>query len=85
MVIKNDTDRIKVRTGIKCYLTMKNKGTAREIFNFLMDCNLKLRVRITPNIVAQEIKYCMATPNQNFLKLNFEKNKTNTKVYYLEE
>lgn len=82
MVI-SDNDKIKIRTAVKCYLAIKGKATARQLVDFINSCDLKLHCRINSQILALELKYCMTAPNSNFLKIGFEKDVKNTRVYYL--
>ena len=79
-----DIDKAKIRTAVKCYLKLKGKGTAKQLNEFIQSCDLRLHCRINPQILALELKYCMTAPNQNFLRIKFEKDKTNTRVYYLD-
>ena len=80
----NDIDRTKVRTAAKCYLTIYKKGTARQIFDFLMKCDLRLRGNLTVSELARELSYCCKT--KNFLDITFEKRqRDNFNYYYLED
>ena len=79
----SDTDKLKIRTAVKCYLYLNNKATARQLVEFINGCNLRLQCRLTSQILALVLKYCMTNPNKNFLKIGFEKDKTRRRVYYL--
>lgn len=81
----SDIDKVKIRTAVKCYLYLNKKATARQLDEFIQSCNLRLHCRLNPNILALELKYCMTQPNQNFLRIGFKKDKTNRRVYYLED
>ncbi len=80
----SDMDKVKIRTAVKCYLKINKKATARQLVDFINDCDLRLHCRLNSQILALELKYCMTAPNSNFLKLGFEKDKTRRRVYYLE-
>lgn len=80
----NDIDKTKIRTAAKCFLLMKKKATAKQIFDYILQCDLKLRGNLTTNELARELTYCSKT--KNFVNLNAEiKKNTNTRYYYLEE
>ena len=79
-----DIDKAKIRTAVKCYLTINRKATAKQLVDFINECDLKLHCRLNSQILALELKYCMTNPNKNFLKISFEKDKTRRRVYYLE-
>ena len=81
----SDVDKIKIRTAVKCYLKLRHKATAKQLVEFINSCDLRLHCRLNSNILALELKYCMTAPNSNFLKIRFEKDVRNTRVYYLEE
>ena len=81
----SDNDKIKVRTAVKCYLAINQKATAKQLVDFINRCDLKLQCRLNSQILALELKYCMTKPNHNFLNITFKKDKTRTRVYYLEE
>ena len=78
-----DIDKAKIRTAVKCYLKIKGKATAKQLNEFIQSCDLRLQCRLNPNILALQLKYCMTVPNQNFLKIDYDVDKTNTRVYYL--
>ena len=80
----NDIDKLKIRTACKCYLRIKGKATAKQLVEFINDCDLRLQCRLTSQILAIELKYCMTLPNKNFLKIGFDKDKAGRRVYYLE-
>ena len=80
----SDVDKLKIRTACKCYLNIKGKATAKQLVEFINDCDLRLQCRLTSQILAIELKYCMTQPNKNFLKIGFDKDKTGRRVYYLE-
>ena len=80
----SDVDKLKIRTACKCYLNIKGKATAKQLVEFINDCDLRLQCRLTSQILAIELKYCMTQPNKNFLKICFDKDKTGRRVYYLE-
>lgn len=79
-----DIDKAKIRTAVKCYLKLNGNATARQLNEFIQSVDLRLHCRLNPSILALELKYCMTAPNQNFLTIGFKKDKTNTRVYYLE-
>lgn len=78
-----DIDKAKIRTAVKCYLKIKGKATAKQLNEFIQSSDLRLHCRLNPNILALELKYCMTSPNHNFLKIDYDVDKTNTRVYYL--
>lgn len=79
----SDMDKLKIRTAVKCYLKLKGKATAKQLVDFINGCDLRLQCRLTSQILAIELKYCMTQPNNNFLKIGFEKDKTGRRKYYL--
>ena len=79
----SDVDKVKIRTAVKCYLKLKGKATAKQLNEFIQTCDLRLQCRLNSSILALELKYCMTSPNQNFLKIDYDVDKTNTRVYYL--
>ena len=79
----SDVDKVKIRTAVKCYLKLKGGATAKQLNEFIQTCDLRLHCRLNPSILALELKYCMTQPNHNFLELTFEKDVSNTRVYYL--
>lgn len=81
----NEIDKAKIRVAIKCYLKNEKKGTAKEIYYWIESLELKLRGRLTPNILAVELIYC-SDIGKNFLNITYYKRKyDNTNVYYLKE
>ena len=80
-----EVDKAKIRTAVKCYLKLNGKATAKQLNEFIQSCDLRCHCRLNPSILAVELKYCMTKPNMNFLNINSKKDKTNTRVYYLEE
>lgn len=81
----NDVDKAKIRTAVKCYLKFKQNASAKELYYFIASCNLKLRGRLNPNILGTELTYCCNPTKPNFLNLGSYRDKTNTKIYYLED
>ena len=79
----SDVDKLKIRTAVKCYLTIKGNATARQLVEFINGCDLRLQCRLTSQILAIELKYCMTQPNKNFLKIGFDKDTTGRRKYYL--
>lgn len=79
----SNEDKIKIRTAVKCYLKFKDKATAKELYYFIAGLDLKIRCRLTPNILAKDLTYCCKSTTRNFLNIDFYKNKTNTQIYYL--
>ena len=78
-----EVDKTKIRTAVKCYLKLNGKATSKQLNEFIQSCDLKLQCRTNPTIIAMELKYCMTQPNNNFLKLETKKDKTNRNVYTL--
>ena len=85
VALKTDVDKAKVRTAIKIYLSLKGSATARQLCDFILDLDLKLRGNISPTIITAELDYCMTKPNLNFLKVSFFKDTQGRRRYYLDE
>ena len=78
------TDKIKVRTATKCYLLSRNDATAREIFHYILSCDLKITSHFTVNVLAKDLKYCGNTTSRNILTgITYEFDNTNTIHYSL--
>lgn len=78
-----DIDKTKIRTATKCFLMTKQKATAKQIWDYIMKCDLKIRRDITVNQLARELTYCCKT--KTFMNLAFEdRERDNTRLYYLE-
>lgn len=84
MALKTAEDKAKVRTAIKIYLSLKGDATAKQLSEFIIDLDLKLRANISPPIIATELDYCMQE-GYNFLKVGCYRDKRNTRRYYLDE
>lgn len=82
MAIKTAEDKAKVRTACKIYLTLKGSATAKQLSEFICDCDLKLRANINPSVVANELNYLIQVPC-SFLKVDAKKDNTNTMIYFL--
>ena len=83
MAIKTEVDKAKVRTAIKVYLALKGSATAKQLSEFINDLQLGIRANINPNIIANELDYCM-NESRNFLQIGFYKDVKGRRRYYLE-
>lgn len=84
MALKNDVDKAKFRTAVKIYLKFKGDATARQISNFINDCDLKIRGEVNPSVVAKDLMYC-SREAKNFLNVKSFRDNTNHMRYYLED
>lgn len=75
-----DVDKAKVRTAVKCYLTFKNEATAKQLNDFLLTLDLKLRRDLTTNELARELTYCCK--NKNFLNIQSHTRKRDNYTLY---
>lgn len=83
MALKTAEDKAKVRTAIKIFLALKGDATAKQLSEFIIDLDLKLRANISPTIIATELDYCMRE-GYNFLRVGCYRDKRNIRRYYLE-
>ena len=84
MALKNDVDKAKFRTAVKLFLRFKGEATARQISNFINECDLKIRGEVNPSVVAKDLMYCSTQP-KNFLNVKSYRDRTNHMRYYLED
>ena len=84
MALKNDVDKAKFRTAVKLFLRFKGEATARQISNFINECDLRIRGKVNPSVVAKDLMYC-STQSKNFLNVKFYRDRTNHMRYYLED
>ena len=76
-----DIDKAKIRTAVKCYLLFNKEATARQLNDFLMQNDFRLRRDISTNELARDLTYCCK--HNNFLNLKSVRNTDNTQVYSL--
>lgn len=82
----NEIDKTKIRTATKCFLYGRNTATAREIYDYIINLDLKLRVSLTVNILAKDLLYCNKSTSRNILSnIAYETDNTNTFHYYLKK
>lgn len=83
MALKTDTDKAKVRTAIKIYLALRGSATAKQLADFVNDCDLRVRANVNPSVIAKDLMYCSGEP-KNFLNVSSYVQGNGARRYYLE-